>query len=81
MSFPIGRDIEPVRFLHSAIDLAPEDVYLFRSVEGYWYPATQDGIVSGLSSGVYAVPDGVGETRVLDWFDDAERTVPRSCAG
>lgn len=81
MSFPIGRDIEPVRFLHSAVGLAPEDVYLFRSVEGYWYPATQDGIVPGLCSGVYAVPAGVGETRVLDWFDDAERTVPRSCAG
>lgn len=74
MSLAIGRNTdEPVRFLHSAVGLTPEDVYFFVSVEGYWYPATRDGLISDLSSGVYAVPAGAGETRVLRWFDDADR--------
>lgn len=74
MTFPIVRDTEPVRFLHSAVGLVPKDAYLFVSVEGYRHPAMRDGTVSGLSSGAHAVPAGAGETRVLCWFNDAGHT-------
>jgi hypothetical protein len=54
-------------FAHSAVGLDHDNLFLFSSIEGFWFPRTRSGVAKG---GTYLEPTGTDGTYHVKWVVD-----------